>query len=185
MVRQFAFVLLVVLAGATSTACTSFFDPSHADAVEALGPEANGERPGPSHRPGQPCGVCHGGQGPGPELLLAGTVYARQAESAPAVGVVVKVTDASGATASTTTNRSGNFVLGGRGGRARPGEAAQPTSTGATTLVFPIKVEISGDGATQSMKTVINRDRSCATCHTGTGDLEHMPAVFLRGKGEP
>ncbi len=42
-------------------------DPVHDEEVAALGPEPGGGAPGPEHRPGQPCLVCHGGSGPASE----------------------------------------------------------------------------------------------------------------------
>src|SRR5690348_913971 len=66
--------LLVVLAAiGASPSCS---DPVHSDEVAALGPEADGVRPGPLHRAGQPCMTCHGGSGPaGAVFAVAGTVF--------------------------------------------------------------------------------------------------------------
>ena len=73
------------------------FDPVHDDAVEALGPEKRGVRPGPNHRPGQPCLTCHGDQGPAePEFALAGTIYLARGVLEPVSGVSVHLTDAVG-----------------------------------------------------------------------------------------
>ena len=46
---------------ATSTSCT---DPLRDREIEALGDEAPGVSPGPEHRPGQPCVLCHSDGGP-------------------------------------------------------------------------------------------------------------------------
>src|SRR6202020_2306636 len=85
-------------------------NPVHDNEVAALGPEPTGS-PGPDHRPGQPCLVCHGGSGPASlQFAVAGTVY--QAQSGAAVGqngAVVSLNDTNGVTATATTNSVGNF----------------------------------------------------------------------------
>ena len=65
-----------VLLAAAVVACV---DESHELQVQALGGEAPGVSPGPLHRPGQPCLVCHGEPGPAShKFVMAGTVYAVQ-----------------------------------------------------------------------------------------------------------
>ena len=57
-------------------------DPVHARQVAALGGDPSGQRNGPTHRPGQPCLVCHGGLGPGgPDLSVGGTIYESMADT--------------------------------------------------------------------------------------------------------
>lgn len=101
---------LALLAAASSASC---FDPVHADDVAALGPEAAGVDAGKLHRPGQPCLVCHGGAGPGPEFAFAGTVYLTQHGSEPARGTQVELRQGSDAskTFRATTNEVGNFYV--------------------------------------------------------------------------
>ena len=54
-------------------------NPVHDNEVAALGPEDPSVPPGPDHRPGQPCLVCHGGSGPASaQFAVGGTVYAAQ-----------------------------------------------------------------------------------------------------------
>ena len=48
-----------VALAALATTCT--LDPVQSEAVADLGGEAPGVAPGPLHRPGQPCLVCHDG----------------------------------------------------------------------------------------------------------------------------
>ena len=51
-------------------------DPVDDMAVAALGDEVPNIPPGPYHRAGQPCSVCHGGQGPASTVFsMAGTVF--------------------------------------------------------------------------------------------------------------
>ena len=66
---------LVVLGGLFALTSLSCTDPVLDDQIEALGPETG--NPGPTHRPGQPCVLCHSQLGPASDsvFLLAGTVY--------------------------------------------------------------------------------------------------------------
>ncbi len=90
-------------------------DPVHDAEVTALGPEAPGVSPGPTHRPGQPCLTCHGGEGPGGlTFVTAGTVYAYPYGVTPKQGVsggVVHLVDANGSGFDATTNSVGNFYV--------------------------------------------------------------------------
>jgi hypothetical protein len=144
-------VALAVVAGLPVVACV---DESHELAVEAQGPEAPGVPRGPTHRPGQPCLVCHGGQGPASaRFLMAGTVYGVQGESAPAGGAKVGIEDIRGSSFTATTNEAGNFFI-------RPED---------WSLIYPAQVQVAlGDETPQMMGTHINRDGSCADCHALT-----------------
>ena len=76
--RRSAWFAGCVVAGLLTWALVGcFVDPVHDEQVAALGPEPAGESPGPLHRPGQPCLVCHGGLGPAHQSFsVAGTVFA-------------------------------------------------------------------------------------------------------------
>ena len=125
-------------------------DATHDDQVAALGGEAPGVPTGPEHRPGQPCLVCHGGQGPGSTVFsVAGTVYALEQNSAPAVGAQVQVEDITGAAFVEPTNAAGNFYF--------TASQWQPT--------FPIKMQVALGASTEQMLTAAGRDGSCAACH--------------------
>jgi hypothetical protein len=146
-------VCLCVPMLAATAACQ---DAVHDQEVAALGPEAPGVSPGPDHRPGQPCTVCHGGQGPAKvQFTLAGTVFMDWNGSSPAVGAELQFEDANGSTYHVQTNNAGNFYL-------QSGDW-QPT--------FPLSVPLlsysssGGMATTQSMTTNDNRDTSCASCH--------------------
>jgi hypothetical protein len=146
-------------------AASSCVDPTHSDAVDALGPEAPGVRDGPLHRPGQPCTVCHGGLGPGePDFSAAGTVYDTRASTAPLAGVIVALTDSKGASFATETNEVGNFYV--------PRESYAP--------IPPMTVELRYGGVTKRMETTIGRNGGCAVCHRGAGGSDHVPAVYFR-----
>lgn len=154
-------LLAALLALAAPTlAC---FDPVHDDAVAALGDEAQGVRRGPNHRPGQPCLVCHGGDGPGPDFEMAGTVYETRAGTAAAAGVTVRLTDAKGSATQVSTNSVGNFYI--------EGSRWSPT--------YPVRVELAGGGKTQKMESRIGRQTSCASCHEKQGSTTMAPVVYM------
>ncbi len=106
---------LAALAAALAPACA---DPVHDAEVSALGPETPGVPPGPTHRPGQPCLTCHGGDGPAnATFVTAGTIYQSgysvTAGTAylPLVAGVVHLIDSTGATYEALTNAVGNFYV--------------------------------------------------------------------------
>lgn len=141
-------------------------NPNHADAVDALGDEANGVGPGPNHRPGQPCLTCHGGSGPGPDFVIGGTIYAVRNGTQALSGVQVSITDANGSPAPSrlVSNSVGNFYL--------ESERWSPT--------YPLAVSLTYDGQTKKMNSLIGRNGGCAFCHYGPDDeASHMPPVFM------
>lgn len=146
-------------------------DPVASNQIADLGPEQKGERPGPTHRAGQPCGVCHTAGGPGEgEFILAGTVYESAQSSTPAVGATVIVTDAKGKVFQVprATNRVGNFYVQSR----------------ENPLTFPLTaVTVRAAGyADAIMRTPIHSAESCASCHRGNGSQGRVPAVYLGRK---
>lgn len=153
------------LAGAVSVSCV---DEVHSQEVAALGPD-QGPR-GPTHRPGQPCLTCHGGEGPAKVVFsIGGTVYEDQGGGSPAVGAVVLIEDILGNTCTVTSNSAGNFFL-------TPDECSPhyPTDPAVT----------SADGTvTQPMLTHIGRDGSCADCHTLTAGPDSPGPVYLNAAG--
>ncbi len=162
--RALTTVLLATFALAFGSSC---LDPVHQDAVDALGPETNGEHPGPTHRRGQPCLTCHGGSGPGsPDFAVAGTVYAVRGGSDPAPGVTVTITDLNGTAKSVITNSAGNFYI----------------TRDSWRPVYPLSVSLSDGTKTKAMFSHVGGDGSCATCHRGGGDNRHMPAVYFSDK---
>ena len=139
------------LAALGAVACV---DASHDAQVAALGGEPNGS-PSPTHRPGQPCNVCHGGQGPAKlQFSVAGTVTLYASDySTPAQNAVVQIQDATGSYWHVTTNPAGNFFI----------------LQSDWAPVFPIECtslkDSQGNGK-QSMISLDNRDGSCNGCHT-------------------
>lgn len=149
--------MLPMCVAAIAMFAASCFDPVHSDAVDALGGEVNGVGPGPLHRPGQPCLLCHGGDGPGsPTMSIGGTIYVDDTASAPSPGVVVRLTDARGHVEDRISNSAGNFYV----------------FDYEWTPVWPVKVQVGatdGEGKltpfASQMKTLVNSQTSCATCH--------------------
>ena len=157
--RQLHSLVASLAIGTLSASC---LDPVHSSGVDALGPEAAGVPTGPTHRPGQPCLTCHGGDGPGPDFAAAGTVYATRDGTAPMPDVAVLLRDSTGATRTAVTNSVGNFYI----------------TAGEWTPAFPMFAELHYGDITQKMDTRIGRTAGCAECHRG-GGLTKMPPVYL------
>ena len=158
------------LALALGAACAN---PVHSDAMAALGDEKPGVPEGPTHRPGQPCSVCHGGDGPGPDFAIGGTIYDTRGVDKALPGVTVTLTDAKGDTRTPVSNEVGNFYL--------KAEEWSPTFPLFATLTYPDPA--SGKNVTIDMVSRIGGNISCAFCHHGAdNEPSHMPPVFLRQK---
>ena len=160
-------LLALTLGLAVVTSALVSCDPIHSDEVSDLGPEAQGVPTGPTHRPGQPCVVCHGGSGPGsPQWAVAGTVYQSEDSDAPLVNGTVTVTDATGSQRALGTNQVGNFYI----------------STDDWQPVYPLHVALTTGDQAIAMTSRINGNGSCADCHlghTGQATSDHVPAVYL------
>ena len=156
-----AFACAIFAALSVGSSC----DPVHGDAVDALGGEAPGVGPGPSHRGGQPCLLCHDGAIGNPtKFSVAGTVYDAPSTAQPVAGVTVTMTSLhDGASYTATTNAAGNFY-------ATPTEWAP---------AYPIKVTMQSGGKSVCMTTHIGREGSCAGCHTQTASRASPGPVVL------
>jgi hypothetical protein len=154
--------IAMVIASAMASAC---YDPAHQDAVAQLGGEVDGVPKGPTHRAGQPCTTCHGGDGPGdPQFVVAGTVFTTRGSTEALVGANIVITDSHGDSRTILSNIAGNFYI--------ESDNWSPT--------FPLSVSINANGTTKNMITHIGRDGGCGTCHRGAGDNTFMPGVFLK-----
>jgi hypothetical protein len=145
----------------TAAACQ---DPVREQAIAALGPETAGVRPGPLHRPGQPCLLCHdptGGRHP--EFSVAGTVYALADGDTPLNQIEVRMIDASGRSFTALTNCAGNFSV----------------SPFEYTPHYPLWVTLAAEGQTIDMESPVYRDGSCASCHTDPKGPSSAGRVFL------
>jgi hypothetical protein len=140
-------------------------DPAKSSAQAALGNEAPGVRPGPLHRPGQPCLVCHTGDPGDPsEWSIAGTVYLTKTATTPAAGAAVSVTDANKTTKTYKTNAAGNFYE--QADRFKP--------------KYPLQnISVTYNGTTKNMNSLVNGSGSCATCHVGDGNARKLPRIYV------
>ncbi len=153
-----------LLLAATLAAC----DPVHDQAQAALGDEAPGVGTGPTHRPGQPCTVCHDGKLGSPrEFSVAGTVYRAAGQSTPAVNATVTLTSSDGTVYRATTNNAGNFYV----------EPARFTPS------YPMKAEVALGGVTVTMTSLIGRAGACAGCHVEPAGDTSPGQVFIPADG--
>lgn len=143
-------------------------DPVHTDAVDALGPEAHGVEPGPLHRPGQPCLVCHGGKGPGNlEFSVAGTVYKYADSNEPLANAIVKLVDQGGPSTIVGTNCVGNFFV-------------QRTDFDP---VFPLWTRIQLGSLDIEMSTPVFGKGSCAHCHQDSPTESSVGRIYVAPPG--
>ncbi len=149
-------------------------DPVHSEGVDRLGSDPSGRKNGPTHRPGQPCLVCHGGQGPGNAVFsMAGTVYRDVNSDVPVQDVRVVLTDAFNTRVAAVTNEAGNFYLvESQFAPAFPvtvllcyGASCDPKDTAASVV--------------QPMKTHIGREGSCSGCHVEPSSNKSPGRVYL------
>ena len=139
--------IFVTVLGCFALRCA---DPVRDQTLESLGEENPAVPEGPLHRPGQPCLVCHGGDGPAEgEFSLAGTVYQRPVQTAPLHDARVSIIDSTGLQYSVVSNCAGNFWA-----RA---ENFQP--------VWPVWVKVSFGEDVVEMTSAISREGSCSGCH--------------------
>jgi len=161
-------VLAIVVVGATC-AFACFVNPIHDQEVAALGPETGGS-PGPLHRPGQPCLVCHGGMGPASQVFsVAGTIYSVRPSAEPGVppsglqGAAVELVDSHDAGIGLGTNAAGNFYV----------------SPGEYEPYWPLHASVSQGTSSATMIGHIGRNGSCAYCHVEPASASSPGAVYL------
>jgi len=154
---QKAFGLVVFL---TVAACA---DPVLEAQIAALGEESPHVLPGPLHRPGQPCLLCHSAAGPASRFTVAGTVFLTPTAEQPVAGVEVQLFDASRRWFLAYTNCAGNFFV-------TPQEY-EPR--------LPLWVSLSGQGLRIDMESPMHKDGDCATCHRGKKSPTSAGHVYL------
>jgi len=162
-------LLSSMLAVVTIACAFGSCDPVREDAIAALGGETPGVPPGPLHRPGQPCLLCHdGAQGDPAALSIAGTVYAGGNTLEPEVGATVMLQSADGTSATATTNAAGNFFL-------TPDTYAPD---------YPVHVtSITQGNASVTMHSHIGRNGSCAGCHSDPAGPSSPGHVYFSLEG--
>ena len=140
-------------------------DPARDDAIDRLGGEAAGVRPGPLHRPGQPCvAPCHDGSGPGEgRFSVGGTVFELPETRVPVVDALVHLLDSTGRRYDTATNCAGNFYV-----DARDWEP-----------VYPMWVSMEFGGVKSPMNSPIFRFGGCADCHLDPASETSAGHVFF------
>lgn len=152
------------LASACVMAVPGCVDATHDEQVSALGPEAPGVRPGPLHRPGQPCLTCHGGSGPAKsQFSIGGTVYGVRGQPAPAVGATVQIEDITGSVGTAQSNQVGNFYI----------LIAEWMPT------YPTLPQVTLGNVNQQMITHVGRDGSCAGCHQSPAGPTSAGGVYV------
>jgi hypothetical protein len=172
---RLALALVGVVVVGVGSSCN--LDPVHRAGVNNLGAENAAAYPPESeyHRPGEPCTLCHGTEGPADtQFVLAGTVfwgpdrYDRRVDQA-----YVRIGGPEKTTKCFVTNCNGNFFV---------------KAEDYKNLKFPLLVSVErvnnpggpGPDAEKSiqvrrMSSHIGRESSCATCHI----------VGLRDYGSP
>jgi hypothetical protein len=155
------FLVFLVAVMFAAAACQ---DPVREQAIAALGPETAEVGPGPLHRPGQPCLLCHDSTGGRrPDFSVAGTVYALADGDTPLNQIEVRMIDADRRPFTALTNCAGNFYV-------APVEYSPH---------YPLWVTLAAEGQTIDMESPVYRDGSCATCHTDPKSPSSAGRVFL------
>lgn len=139
-------------------------DPARKQAVEELGGEAPGVPEGPLHRPGQPCLVCHGAEGPAEsEFTFAGTVYQTRGAALPLHDATVHFIDSTGTQYSVVSNCAGNFWIG--GGNFDP--------------VWPVWMKVQLGDEVAEMISGTYREGSCSACHQDPASPSTVGHIYL------
>lgn len=156
---QAFFHIVIVGLGVIGSGCV---DPLREEAIWALGEEAQGIAPGPLHRAGQPCLVCHDG-GVSTPFSVAGTIQLTIDGDKPAVSALVQFADGLGTKHVVATNCAGNFFV-------RPGDFDP---------IWPLWVRIESEGWTQEMESPVNLEGSCASCHAPLPSSRSAGPVYV------
>jgi hypothetical protein len=125
-------------------------DPVHDSTVNSLGGEVGGVPQGEYHRAGQPCGACHGTQGPAKTTFtVAGTVFFGPTKAIGVDNAQVIMVDSLNSSYTAHTNCVGNFFV----------------TSDQWNPAFPILVQVFKDGQGQQMASHVSRAVSCSDCH--------------------
>ncbi len=168
-----ATALAIALAAALPLSVGCRYDPVPQKIIDDLGPEVG--TPSATHRPGEPCLVCHDNYGGAtPAFAVAGTVFDRAMDGSlvPSVGINVIVSDSASGLRKACTNAAGNFFV---------------KRDDWVDITFPLNAQADNRG----MSSLIGRDGSCGSCHklpdrtsedpiTGAG--HGSPGVIIAGR---
>ena len=161
---------LLLFAPLAAIAAGCRYDPVPEHIIDALGPEKG--TPSATHRPGQPCLVCHSAyEGASPAFAVAGTLFTKNMDGTlgPAPEVGVTIYDSAGKLRKACSNTAGNFFV---------------KTDDWADITFPLGAQAGERG----MSSLIGRDGSCASCHLrpseksldqGTGASRSSPGVIL------
>jgi hypothetical protein len=138
-------------------------DPQHELAVAALGAEDPKIPPGPLHRAGQPCMLCHDVDQAATTFNLAGTLYRDNVSTTPLTDADVLIVDAAGNRFTARSNCVGNFYVG----------------VAAFEPVWPFWVTVRQGANDSAMGSPIHRERSCAACHFDPAGPRTAGQVYL------
>jgi hypothetical protein len=125
-------------------------DPLQSAAVAALGPEDPRVPPGPLHRPGQPCLVCHGEGGSATRMSVAGTVFRDPTTRLPVADAKVELLDAVHKSIVVRSNCAGNFWL-------------YPATF---TPALPMWAAVEQGTHRVEMESPLHLDGDCGSCHS-------------------
>lgn len=154
--RDFPRKLALIAAALLLAMCT--FEPVGDEASADLGDEKPGVPEGPTHRPGQPCLVCHAD-----DYSAAGTIYAVKGDTVGVAGASVLLSDRDGKSITLTTNAAGNFFV----------------SKDAWNPTYPIQTSVTIGSFTSTMSSIIGRNGSCASCHVEPASRVSAGAVYV------
>ncbi len=144
-------------------------DPIHEQKLATLGDEVAGLPPGPLHRPGQACGVCHGERGPAERrFVVAGTVYRTPTSLIPLAGARVHLLNANGEQRTVDTNCAGNFFL----------------TEAEFAAAYPLWLKLEYGEEQVEMRSPISRETSCAGCHAQPASPRSPGQVYFWPEGE-
>jgi hypothetical protein len=145
------------------SACAS--DPLRERKLAELGDETPGIPVGPLHRAGQPCGVCHGPEGPADsDFALSGTLYETPRALSPLVeNATIRFIDWTGRQYRTTSNVAGNFFV--------RREDYDP--------IWPLWVKIERSDKMVEMRSAVFRETSCGTCHADPASPSTVGHIYL------
>ncbi len=158
--------MLAVGVCALAASCLSCGSPVHDQQVAEMGPEPPGEHPGPLHRAGQPCLVCHGWLGPShTEFAVAGTVYKAINDKTGVDGAIVIFTTPDQNSIAVQTNAVGNFYV----------------VKDRWPLSFPYQVQVQYPKLPNNMKMAspISRDGACNDCHADPAGPARFGHIYL------
>jgi hypothetical protein len=165
---KYSLVSLAVVALFSLASLGANCDPVQDDLKASLGDEVAGVQEGPTHRPGQPCTVCHDGKlGDPNEFSVAGTIFQNETDRVAAEGAVVTLHSGDGSTFQLTANSAGNFYV-------------EPSQF---TAVYPMKTDVLYKGVTVKMTTNIGRDGACGQCHTDPAGPSSPGHIWIPADG--